>query len=307
MFIILFGIFHTDITVPYGESYPIECTAIALPPAQIKWKLPSATEFKIVDGPLIIDAMQFSDEGLYECMLDNGIEPVAMRQVKIIGDANSSPNISKPSVKQLNVFEGDDIILYCHCEMCQPLTLLMWNHENHMHENRTNDSNVGIKMYDNANIIDYPWSFKNISVENSGIYTCIMHNDYGSDTYSIEVNVRQSPKIATLQETSSYHKCTSNQYAHSVELESENSNLTLPSNVYDCSASDAHSSDITIVLLGKFICFKYLQFSYMKQNKKIHFFFSHRQLESIHSMLEYIFVTVLRLSSIYNNNHLKIS
>lgn len=242
--------------VQYGDSLTVDCTADALPQAQIKWKLPSATELQIFESPFQIETFKFTDEGLYECMLDNGIEPAAIRKIKIRGVANGPPKISKPNIKQIKVSEGDDIDLNCHCEMCESRNVeklfLMWSHENNNHKNVNNDLSK-IIINDSANIIDYPWSIKNVTLENSGIYTCNISNEYGSDIYSIEVVVRQYPKIDTLQKKSLYHKCTSNQYGDSIQLRSENFEETFPSNIYDCSTSDANNSDITVVLLGKFI------------------------------------------------------
>lgn len=147
---------------------------MAEPPASIKWKLPSTTEYEIFESPFRIDALKFSDEGSYECLLDNGIWPPAKRQVKIKGKANSPPKISKPSVRRIDLSEGDDIHLNCHCEMCKPLHMLMWNHENNKKENHFHDS-PDIKDDPKANIIDYSWNIKNVSLENGGIYTCIMN------------------------------------------------------------------------------------------------------------------------------------
>lgn len=245
--------------VQYGDSLTIDCTARALPPAEIKWKLPSATELKMFESPLQIETFKFTDEGLYECIFDNGIEPAAIRKIKVRGLANGPPKISKSSIKQIKVSEGDDIDLNCHCEMCESQDvdklILMWNSENNKQEKNVNNDLSKIKIHDLVNIIDYPLSIKNVTVENSGIYTCNISNEYGYDTYSIEVDVMQYRKVDTLQEKSSYHKCTSNQYGNSVQLRSENSGETFPSNIYDCSTSDANNSDITVVLLGKFIIF----------------------------------------------------
>lgn len=239
----------------YGEKVLIDCTADAIPPAQTKWKLPSAKEFKLLGNPLIIEALSFSDEGLYECMLDNGIG-VANRTFTVIGQANRPPNISKPSIKQLNVTEGDDIELVCHCEMCKDEKIqLGWKHKNNIDiEYNPNDQFISSNIID-SNIIDYSLNIKNATADNSGVYNCTISNSFGSDVYSIKINVNESPKVAS--ETGSYlHKCHSNQLVNFVVLETDSSKLTYPSNVYDCNASDVNHADISLLLLGKFISFK---------------------------------------------------
>lgn len=245
----------------YGDEVVIDCTADAIPPAQTKWKLPSAKEF--LGNPLKIEALSFSDEGLYECMLDNGIG-VANRTFKVIGQANKPPNISKPSIKQLNVAEGDDIELVCHCERCKDEKIqLGWKHKNNIDiEHNPNDQFISSNITD-RNIIDYSLNIKNATADNSGIYNCTISNSFGSDVYSIEVNVKQSPKVEITSETGSYlHKCVSNQLVNFVELETDSSKLTYPSNVYDCNASDVNRADISLLLLGKFISFKIPFFLY---------------------------------------------
>lgn len=77
--------FFTEIHVSNGESLTINCTANSLPPAQAKWMKPFDTQFETVVGLLIIVEFDNSDEGIYECVLDNGIEPAAIRQVKLRG------------------------------------------------------------------------------------------------------------------------------------------------------------------------------------------------------------------------------
>lgn len=80
---IYFIFFFTEIHVSNGESLTVNCTANALPPAQAKWRKPFDTQFEIVEGPMRIVEFDSSDEGIYECVLDNGIPPAAIRQVKL--------------------------------------------------------------------------------------------------------------------------------------------------------------------------------------------------------------------------------
>lgn len=76
----------------YGNSLNVSCSGYAIPPAISKWKLPNATNFEIIAIPLQIQKFDSSDEGLYECVLDNGIEPAAVRHVEIRGYPPRSTN-----------------------------------------------------------------------------------------------------------------------------------------------------------------------------------------------------------------------
>lgn len=240
--------------IPYGESVDVNCTGVASPLAQVKWKFPMDTEFNIFETPLQIQSFKFSDEGLYECELSNGVEPAALRRVTLRGEAKNAPNISKPGIKYLNITEGDNLNLMCHCEMCEPLQDFMWLHE---YSDGKNETNLSMSDYNSdkfSNRIDYSLKIESVSVEDSGKYTCYLKNAFGSDTYSIELNVKIPPKIDKIEDKDMYHKCSVNQQANLVLFDAKDSTRTVPSHVYDCSGTDAHVADTNIVLLGK-CCF----------------------------------------------------
>lgn len=214
-----------------------------------------STEFQIFEIPFRLDSFKFTDEGLYECEHSNDIEPAGIRNVIVRGEANSLPNISKPSIKNVILFEGDDINLVCHCEMCEPLEVLLWSHENQNHQNETNSVSEAITSDEYTNRIDYQWKIENITVNNSGIYTCYMKNAYGFDTYSIELNVKEQMNIEKFHHDNenTYQKCIVNKLINSVMIETKNGNSTIQSHVYDCSISDMNKIETNILLLGKFI------------------------------------------------------
>lgn len=237
--------------IKYGESIAINCTSDAFPPPTTKWQFPSDTNFQILESPLKIASFQFTDEGYYTCELDNGIKPPAQRKILVRGVTIAAPNITKPTVDYVNISEGDNITLICHCEMCDPLDSLLWVFENDQHELTANGSPDDVISDIEHNIIDYHWKLESVSVNNSGTYTCQLDNSYGSDEYSIQVNVRQAPDVKKLEKDNLHHKCVVNKYVNVVEVKAEHSNLTIPWKVYDCNSFDANSADLTIVILGK--------------------------------------------------------
>lgn len=242
---LLFDYFLPDYRVNYGDSLSIPCTADAVPAAQTKWKLPSSDEFKIFDGPLEIPSVNATNEGYYICELDNGIERPVQRKVLVRVDATEPPVIFKPNFKSINISEGDDITLVCHCEMCEPLETLMWTFEdnNHtIHESKSND----IQSDRFSNKLDFFWKKTHVKANDSGTYTCQLINAFGTDVYSIDVNVKQPP---TVQPEHSYHKCNANKDVTAFEVVANNAHTIAPV-VYDCSASNGVNA--TIVILGKF-------------------------------------------------------
>lgn len=232
--------------IPYGESVAVDCSAIALPEAEIKWKFPLDSEYK--EMPLKIESFKFSDEGLYMCHLSNGLPTDSVRRVTLRGVAQSAPKLSKTDIRYLNVTEGDSVNLICHCEMCEPLQDFMWLHEQFNGNNQTNLSPGDYNSDKLSNRVDYSLRIESASVNDSGKYTCYMKNDFGSDTYSVELNVKIAPKI---RNDGTYHMCSINQQVNSVSLHASDSNQTISSRVYDCSASDMQSTDISIVVIGK--------------------------------------------------------
>lgn len=240
------------IFIPYGESVAVNCSAVALPQAQLKWKFPSDMEFKVFETPLQIESFTFYDEGLYVCELNNGIAPAAVRRVTLRGVARDAPKLAKTDIEYLNVTEGDSVNLMCHCERCEPLRNFSWLYEPSKGKNKTYLSPGDCKSDEFANRIDYSKRIESVSVNDIGIYTCFVENDFGSDTLSIELHVKIPPKINQIRNDETYHLCSVNQEVNLVSIDANASSLTLPSQVYDCRSSDMHSNSTSIVLIGKF-------------------------------------------------------
>lgn len=74
---------YSEIYIEYGDSLSLNCTGNGLPSVQSKWKLANGTKMDKSNLPLQIVDFETSDEGMYECLLDNGIESVAVRRVTL--------------------------------------------------------------------------------------------------------------------------------------------------------------------------------------------------------------------------------
>lgn len=188
----------------------------------------------------MIPSFNFSDIGVYLCNLYNGIEPSADRQVKLQGLPSHAPRISKPDLKSFNVFEGDDVILICHCTLCTPSAAFAYKSVG----NQDNDT-IPYKSEDNPEYFRLKINFKNISLSDSGKYRCVLRNEIGSSEKTIDLNVKSSPNIEHLKNV---HQCNVNKHINSIDLKATSSNLTITSKIYDCISDD---QSITVMLLGK--------------------------------------------------------
>lgn len=238
-FIFLFFLI-LDISIKYGSTAYINCTGDALPPAKAQWTRISGEplNFKQIDNALVIPSFNFSDIGEYLCNLDNGIKPKGFHTVSLHGLISYAPRISKPDLKSFNVFEGDDVILICHCTLCTPSAAYAL---------KDNDT-IPNKSEDYPDYFLLKINFKNISLGDSGKYRCVLRNKIGSSEKHIELNVKASPNVENLKNV---HQCNVNKYINSIDMKvTSSSNLTITSRIYNC-ISDGQS--ITVMLLGKLI------------------------------------------------------
>lgn len=223
----------------------MNCTSEANPPATVKWQIPDSNESQVFNTPFTIPSFQASNEGTYLCILDNGIEPKAMRQIHIHGQSNAKPNVSKPKLKHISLLEGDNVTLNCQCDLCEPLTSFMWLHEKpELYTNNSTD------IITNNKRVIYPWILKNVLVNESGFYTCLMENKWGTDEFTIEMVVKKRIELTNISRNSLYHKCTINKHVNLIEVGAERKQFTVTSNLFDCISLDAKRADLAIILLG---------------------------------------------------------
>lgn len=244
------------IFVKFGESILLNCTGDAFPKATAKWKRPFSSKFEAIGSPLVISKISSTNVGDYICQLENGVEPKVQRTVHVHSQANDKPTVLKPSIKQVTITEGDNITLLCKCKQClDGSEEILWYRDTPQKIAETNPI-MNIDTDDVKNVISYPWELMNVSLKDSGKYTCHFANGFGEDKYSIKLNVKKSLNIGNVK-SGSHLKCISNSDVNMIEvLEHQNTGTQLFSSVYDCTSTDAKDSDISVLLLGKcvYIC-----------------------------------------------------
>lgn len=248
--------------IKYGDTMNTTCSAYGKPKVEITWKFQSIqndTFETLASTPFPIVNFSKHNEGLYTCVLSNGIGNAVKRLIKTRIIANSAPNIFKADAKTVYVNIGDDLLLNCRCDMCEPL-IGFWIHVNNQN---TISSKVGnLKINDWLNRVDFSLHLINISNDDSGLYTCHLKNDFGHSHYTLEVIVNEHLPFQHNSHVNNGNVSTSN----AIQLMNDiiyskclRKNVSTATNhelfdVYDCNAFNANSEikqNFTIMLLCK--------------------------------------------------------
>lgn len=261
--------------VQYGEMLNIGCTIESEPISNIQWKFRQKNEGKLViyeQNPFPLKNFSDEHEGLYICIAKNDIDSIE-RLIKVKGSANRKPEIIKNHSESIVASVADDLKLKCRCKMCEPITEFMWIHENI--ETKQSISLIGKHMKGNwSNEADLTLTLSNLKLNNTGIYKCIMANQFGSDIHDISVIVKQPRAIPVhgVDNNENMYKnneqivshCTlQNTFNSTIESDDNQTIIIRPARAYKCSATvalgDVSVKNYSTLLIG----------AYQKSNKKL--------------------------------------
>lgn len=231
----------------YGSEIQLNCTGDAFPSVVASWSTPLSNGFRISGSPLNISSFKWMNQGVYECVLDNGIKFAALRKITLLA-TEKSPNFLKPTVREVTVFEGDDIAIDCMCERCEYPGNLRWLHGNN--SNPLNSMNITANlMHDQQR---KRLEIKVISMNEAGVYKCQLEcSPYEKcmDEFTITIDVRKPLAIANMPQSKQFYQCTSDKNVDSNKL---NLDPTISSNMYSCRSSlDDQTETFSVILLGK--------------------------------------------------------
>ncbi|CAL4128702.1 unnamed protein product, partial [Meganyctiphanes norvegica] len=136
------------------------------------------------NGSLIINNAQSSDEGQYECEAANGVGAALMQQITIT--VNAPPVFESSLQRSVSVRRGSRAVLQCHARGDPPITLV-WQAQH----TSTNDNSVIRKLGPGS--IRGELTIPAVSAKDSGDFTCVATNAYGTDTYVISLHVEDVP------------------------------------------------------------------------------------------------------------------
>lgn len=231
----------------YGDAIDLNCTGDAFPSVIANWSTPLSNGFQISGSPLRISSFKWMNQGDYICLLDNGVKFAAIRKITLFA-AEKSPNLLKPNVTEVNVFEGDDIIMDCMCERCEFPANLWWFYENHSNAMKSINITANLTHDQQLKRIE----MKSVSMNRSGIYKCQMECSHQNcmNAFSINVNIRKPHTIANMPQNNQFYGCQADRNVDLIEF--NHSGSTIQSNMYSCiSPLDENSPNFSIILLGK--------------------------------------------------------
>lgn len=233
-----------ELYVNYGSEVNLNCTGDAFPSVIANWSTPLSNGFQMSGSPLIIPSFKWTNQGEYICELDNGVKFGAIRKIKLFA-VEKSPNLLKPNLTEVNVFDGDDIVMDCMCERCEYPANLRWLYENN--SDPLNSINITTSLTHDQQLKRI--ELRNVSINESGIYKCQMQCSHQScmDEFSVKINIRKSQTIANMLQNKQFYRCKADMNANFIQLDG-----TTPSNMYSCgSALGDKSANFSIILVGK--------------------------------------------------------
>uniref|UniRef100_A0A8C9TFY0 Cell adhesion associated, oncogene regulated n=1 Tax=Scleropages formosus TaxID=113540 RepID=A0A8C9TFY0_SCLFO len=120
----------TDQSVFSGSSVRFVCIAKGNPAPKVTWlfnsrPIPPSSRFQMFGSSLRIDAVTLQDQGIYQCLLDNGIGSAqSAGALTVLSGASSKPVILTPPLSG-TFQEGDDVFLSCNASGV-PLPVIRW-------------------------------------------------------------------------------------------------------------------------------------------------------------------------------------
>lgn len=240
-------IYFSEFYVNYGDAIDLNCTGDAFPLAIANWSTPLSNGFQISGSPLKISSFKWMHQGDYICVLDNGVKFAAYRKITLFA-AEKSPNLLKPNVTEVNVYEGDDIIMDCMCERCEFPANLWWFYGNNSTPLNSINGTTNLTHDQQLKRIE----MKIVSINKSGIYKCQMECSHHNcmNEFSINVNIRKPHTIANMPQIEQFYGCTVDRNVNLIEY--NHSGGTITSNMYSCISPLVDKSAIfSIILLGK--------------------------------------------------------
>jgi Immunoglobulin I-set domain len=190
-----------------GSSVELTCLANGFPQPDIKWSFVNysgqSTNISSAIDTVVIENLNFTYDGRYECEVFNGIGETQKRAIELKVEALEGPNLVGKTDAIIMVRTNEIKTLVCGCEHCLPMRSHAWTF-NGIPINLTSFGNVRIN---NTNFItDYfqtTLTLDYVVHDNEGVYKCEMENDLGSTSHEILVNVLKKPVIQSISVSNS--------------------------------------------------------------------------------------------------------
>lgn len=229
----------------YGNAIDLNCTGDAYPAVTASWTTTFPTDMQMIGSPLKIPSFMWMHQNDYFCLLDNGVQLPAIRKITLFA-SEKSPDLLKPNITEIMVYEGDGITMDCMCVRCETPANIWWLYGTNIRPLISMNITANLTHDQQMKRIE----MQSISIDKSGTYTCQMKcPSHGCiDEFSIKVNVQTPHTIENMPQNKQFFKCKTSPKIRIIE-----SNTEMPSRIYSCrSPSDNTNANVSIILLGEF-------------------------------------------------------
>ncbi|XP_028394789.1 hemicentin-1-like [Dendronephthya gigantea] len=169
-------------TVLQGTNVTFNCTAIGVPKPTVTWRGRNTTLVPSVLGTSVLTLKNVTnkDEGMYECSAHNRGSPVK-KKIKLI--VHVRPQILQ-DLKDDDIENGTSYVLNCSAYGDPELTY-SWFFNGEKSISNAAKNNTKSSLYINP-----------VTIDNEGIYTCMVSNIEGNKTTKANITVFARPKIS---------------------------------------------------------------------------------------------------------------
>lgn len=188
-----------NISLPFGSSINIHCTAKAAPSPSIRWVLFDGTQirpsqfvngnlFVFPNGTLYIRNVSPKDSGTYECIAANMVG-AARRMIQLhVKKQASNAKITGSSPQRTDVTYGSILHLDCSASG-DPWPRILWRlPSKRMIDSLHSSLETRIKVFSNGTLVVH-----SVTDKDAGDYLCVARNKIGDDYVVLKVNVMMKP------------------------------------------------------------------------------------------------------------------
>ncbi|NXO67474.1 MXRA5 protein, partial [Phainopepla nitens] len=188
-----------NISLPFGSSINIHCTAKAAPSPNIRWMVFDGTQirpsqfvngnlFVFPNGTLYIRNVSPKDSGTYECIAANMVG-AARRTVQLhVKKHASNAKITGSSPQRTDVTYGGVLHLDCSASG-DPWPRILWRlPSKRMIDSLHSTLETRIKVFSNGTLVVH-----SVTDKDAGDYLCVARNKIGDDYVVLKVNVMMKP------------------------------------------------------------------------------------------------------------------
>uniref|UniRef100_UPI0035900F1F hemicentin-1 n=1 Tax=Myxine glutinosa TaxID=7769 RepID=UPI0035900F1F len=186
------GSAQQEVTGVVGDPLTLSCDPLGIPTPAISWLkdgrlIDKHNNLRILPGGRTLEFLhvRVKDAGLFTCMASN-TEGKAQKNINLSILVAPSINGSERAI-ELNVVEGDDIILQCLASGI-PQPSLYWQHNGQPLSTTSNH----LLFPGNESVV----TITNVSTANAGRFVCVANNSAGEEYKVYDVHVFVPPMVA---------------------------------------------------------------------------------------------------------------